>query len=464
MRSDCLGNPVTGADDAVLASIDDFVTGFLAYEARAANILGAAERAPGHGLTNAYAGLLWMLLEAPDAAARAATYLERAKAAAPQAGRREQLITEVLEAWTRDDIPLAIRLCDDVAAAFPRDLVMVKLNQYLNFNLGRFPQMLRAGEAVFEANRDVAYMHGMMAFAYEQCHLLEEAEAAAREALWRKRREPWAQHALAHVLLTTGRIDEGAAFLEDVQDGWVGLNSFMSTHLWWHLCLFYLSQGRAEDVLAIYDRHVWGIAKDYSQDQVGAVSLLARMELAGVDVGERWSDLGAWLAARGPDTTQPFLTVQYLYGLARAGRSEAEVLIAAIGDRARAAPDYAASAWREGALPLAEGLLAHARGDWQAARIRLATALPQLLLIGGSHAQRDLFDQIWLDATLRDEDWSSAQQVLEQRRASDLDGVPVNRALATVYTALDLPKEAAKAAARAERTLAARGAARKMSS
>jgi len=458
MRSDCLGNPVTGADAAVLAGIDDFVEGFLAYEARAANILGAAERAPDHGLTNVYGGLLWMLLESTEAPIRAAKYLARAKAAAAGADRREQLIVQMLDAWVGDDVPGAIQLCDEIAADFPRDLVMVKLNQYLNFNLGRFPQMLRAAETVFEANRDVAYMHGMIAFAYEQCHLLDEAEAAAREALRLKAREPWAQHALAHVLLTTGRIDEGAAFLEAASDGWVGLNSFMSTHLWWHLCLFYLSQGRDEAVLAIYDRHVWGIAKDYSQDQIGAVSLLARLELAGVDVGDRWKDVGEWLAGRGPDTSQPFLTVQYLYGLARAGRPEADTLMAAIRERARTAPDFAGRAWREGALPLSEGLMAYARGDFQTAEARLTPTLSQLTIIGGSHAQRDLFEQLRLDAVLRNQDWSTAQQLLELRRGTDREGVPVTRALAEVYAALELPAEAQKAEARAQRTLAAHAA------
>ena len=54
------------------------------------------------------------------------------------------------------------------------------------------------------------------------------------------------------------------------------------------------------------------------------MSLLARLELRGVDVGGRWQDLGAHLASRADDTLQPFLTMQYLYGLARAGRPEAE--------------------------------------------------------------------------------------------------------------------------------------------
>ena len=455
MRADGLGNPVTTEDDATLAALGDFVEGFLAYETRATNVLAAAERDPHSVLTNAYAGMIWMLLEAPEAPARAAKYLHRAKAARAGATRREQLTVDVLEAWSRDEIPAALALCDRIIAEFPRDLVVVKISQYLNFNLGRCAEMLRIALAALDANRTVAYAHGMAAFAYEQCHLLEEAEAAAREALRLKRKEPWAQHALAHVMLTEGRIDEGAHFLEGVQDTWTDLNSFMITHLWWHLALFYLSQGRDGRVLRIYDHHVWGVAKDYSQDQIGAVSLLTRLELDGVEVGDRWVDLGHFLAARAQDVTQPFLSVQYLYGLARAGRPGANALMAAIRARAETPPAFAREAWVGAALPLAEGLLAFAHGDYTDAARRLTPVLPRLSALGGSHTQRDLFEQIRLEAVLRSGDLAAAQQLLEQRRMHDCDGVPVNRALAKVYAALGLPAEAAKAAARAHRTKAA---------
>ncbi|MDR3508052.1 MAG: tetratricopeptide repeat protein [Caulobacteraceae bacterium] len=455
MGADVLGNPVTTDNEATLRGIDDFVEGFMAYETRAAKILPAADGDASSALANAYAGLLWMMLEAPEAPARAARYLERAKAAAVSASRRERLNVDVLEAWVRDDITKALALCDQIAAAFPRDLAMVKISQYLNFNLGRCAEMLRIGETVFEVNRDVAYMHGMMAFAYEQCHLLDEAEAAAREAIRLRRKEPWAQHALAHVMITQGRIDEGAAFLESVADTWTDLNSFMITHLWWHLALFYLSQGKVEAVLDLYDRSVWGVEKDYSQDQVGAVSLLARLELAGVEVGDRWEDLAEHIAGRGIDTTQPFLTMQYLYGLAKAGRPEADALMAAVRERARTAPPLLVEAWRDVALPACEGLLAHAREDYVLAERQLTEALPRLILIGGSHAQRDLFEQVRLDAVLMNGKWSVAQQLLEQRRANDRNSVPVNLILAEVYKALDLPREASNAKARALATLTA---------
>jgi tetratricopeptide (TPR) repeat protein len=449
MSTDYLGNAVTGDDVAAMAGINAFVGGMLAYETGALDILAAADAAPGHCLANAYAGMLHMLAEAPGADAAAAPYLAAAERAAGTVTAREAHHVTALAAWRRDDIDGAIAAFAEAFAGAPRDLLALKMLHYHLFNRGDFPAMLRLAETAADAAPEVPHVHGMLAFAYEQCHLLDDAEDAARRALALTAKEPWAQHALAHVMLTQGRIDEGAAFLEEARPTWTGLNSFMITHLWWHLALFYLSQGREADALAAYDGQVWAVAKDYSQDQIGAVSLLARMEMDGIDVGDRWADLGRWLAPRAGDVIQPFLSVQYLYGLARAGQPEADLLLAAIeraGERG--------GAWAQAALPLARGLIAHARGHDEAAVPLLSGALPHLIRLGGSHAQRDLFDQILLDSTIRAGDLIEAQQMLELRRAHDPDGVPLNRRLADVYARLGLVRQAAQAAARAQARLA----------
>jgi hypothetical protein len=452
MQRDYLGNPVTAQLDATLRCVDDFIEGYLAYERRAERILAAADADPGSCLANVYAGLLWMLLEAPEGAQHAATYLAAAERAAPLATRREQLNAAVLRAWVDDDPAQTLRLCDQISDEFPRDLVIVKTHQYFEFNRGNSPEMLRVALKAAAASADVPYVHGMTAFAYEQCHLLNEAESEARSALDMRRKEPWAQHALAHVLLTRGRIDEGAGFLEQMADTWTGLNSFMFTHIGWHLALFYLSQGRDRQVLDLYDRHCWGIAKDYSQDQIGAVSLLARAEIAGIDVGPRWQDLGRHLAARAQDTLLPFLTLQYLYGLARAGRPEAQMLLESVRRRAETAPNFTREVWREVALPGCEGLYAYARGDYAGAWHHLVSSVPRMAEAGGSHAQRDLFEQILLDTAIKSGRSATAQQMLEQRRMADPNGVPLNSALATVYTQLGLPELAERARSRAVQT------------
>jgi tetratricopeptide (TPR) repeat protein len=445
MKDDWRGNPVTTNSDATIAGINDFVEGFLSYETKAANVLKAADNDPGSCLANAYAALLYMFMENNEAPALARPYLEKAEAAAAHATAREQLTTAIARTWVEGDIARTLELSRQAAKDYPRDLALVKQAQYHYFNLGNCAGMLSLAYQVLDKNRDLPYMHGLIAFGYEQCHLMDEAEAAARQAISMRRKEPWAHHAMAHVMLTQGRIDEGLAFMTDVSETWTDLNSFMSTHNWWHLGLFLISQGRYDDAIDLYDKHIWGVWKEYSQDQIGAVSFLLRLELIGADVGNRWTDLGEHLKVRVNDFVQPFLSMQYLYGLARANLTQAAQMMRNLREFAPNAPAISHEAWNAVCLPACEGLLAHARGEYEQAFRKMSAAVPRLLEIGGSHAQRGLFEQILLDSMIKTARYAPAQQMLEQLRAYEPRSVPINLALANVYQHLDLECEATRA-------------------
>ena len=436
MVEDILGNAVSGGSAATLSGIDDFVTGFLGYETIATNVLAAADADEAAVLANVYAGFVWMFLEAEGARAAASVYLRRAEAAEAGANARERLLVEQLRRWIAGDVPGVQAVGEQIVSAFPRDLVAVKLHQYHSFNRGDAAAMLRIARLVEPHNRDNPHLHGMLAFGYEQMHEMDAAERSARLALSLKPKEPWAQHALAHVMLGQGRVAEGVAFLSEAQKTWVGLNSFMYTHNWWHKALFLISRGDEAGVFEAYDQHVWGIEPDYSQDQVGAVSLLARMEVAGMDVGNRWEAVADHMRGRARDTIQPFLTLQYLYGLARAERAEADELMQAVEARAEDAAAFDRVVWQQVALPAARGVLAHARGDHAGAVRWLSIANPRMTEVGGSHAQRDLFGQLLLDAHLKCGNWAVARDMLEMRRTWDPDGVPLRRALSDVNARL----------------------------
>ncbi len=432
MAVDALGNAVSRAEGATLGAIDDFVTGFLAYEKKAANIIAAADADPDSPLANIYAGFTWMFLEAEIANDMARRYLERANAVASAANPRELMLLAQLERWVANDVPAVQAIGEEIVRANPRDLASVKLHQYHSFNRGDAASMLRIAQLAETQNPDNAHLHGMLAFAHEQLHQLDIAEREARRALELKHKEPWAQHALAHVMLGQGRVTEGERFLAEASKTWVDLNSFMYTHNWWHKALFHISLGDNQAVFDAYDHHVWGIEPDYSQDQVGAVSLLARMEVAGLDVGNRWQDVADRMRGRAQDTVQPFLTLQYLYGLARADYAEADRLMAAVEDKAARSEAFDRLVWRDVVLPAARGMLAHARGQYADAVRWLTIANPRMVEIGGSHAQRDLFGQLLLDANLKAGNWAVARDMLEMRRTWDPEGVPVLKALALV--------------------------------
>jgi hypothetical protein len=438
MSTDVLGNEVTLHDGASLAALNDFVEGFIASEARAVNVLQAQDDpAP---LVQAYCAALHMFAETRDATANARPFIARAQATARKATPREQRFIQAVAAWIDGDVARAVALHEEQAKEFPRDLASLKLAQYHLFNRGDAPGMLRVALHALPAAGDVPYLHGMLAFGWEQCHFLAQAEAAARRAIAMRRKEPWAHHALAHVMLTQGRLAEGHAFLQDVSPTWTDLNSFMVTHNWWHQALFALELDRPDDVLGIYDRRVWAEVKEYSQDQINAVSLLARAELAGIDVGTRWQDVGEHLARRAHDHVLPFLDMQYVYGLARAGRVDAaRAWLASIEAHALEQTGADAVVWQRVCVPASRGLLAHATGDWRTCIEALGHALPRLAEIGGSHAQRDLFAQVHLDAMLKAGHIAGAQNILQPQLNAQPESKRLRRQARKLYAALGLP-------------------------
>ena len=445
---DPLGQLITVQHASSVAALAGFVTGFLGYRPSILAVLAAAEHDDSL-IVQACAAALYLFSESPGGPTRARAQLARAARAGLPASARERQFAAAVAHWAAGEMVEALALHEALAQQQPRDLVAVELGQYHAFNRGDSPTLLRLALHALPAAADVPALHGMLAFGWEQCHRLDKAEAAARQALALQPDEPWAQHALAHVLLTDGRLSEGAAFMAQASAGWQGLTSFMRCHNWWHLALFQIELGQDDAALQLYDNQVWGVDKNYSQDQVGAVSLLARLELAGLDVGGRWLELAGHLVGRTSDQVLPFLDLQYLYGLARAGRPEADALLANIERFAALAPADTRSAWQQVAVPAARGLLAHARGmlhaadaadaDWPAAADALALALPGLVGIGGSHAQRDLFQQIQLDALQRAGRLAAVQNLLQPQANAQPQSQRLRRRLQAVAGGLGLP-------------------------
>ncbi len=449
-ETDFWGNPLSSTDPATAAAIRDFSEGLIAFDPKAAKVIRAAKQDPGSALANAYAAMLMMWMETQNGPDLARPFLAAAEAAAGGATARERGAIEVARRWVARDVPGVVAVAKEILDETPSDLVMVKIRQSMCFDWGDATGMLHSARYGVKAFPDAPGALGMLAFGQEESHLLADAEKTCWRALELDRGEGWAQHALAHVMLTQGRCDEGRGFLSGLTDTWEGKNSVLWCHNWWHLALFAISEGDSAAALKVYDDRITGVSPDYAQDQINELSLLARLEFAGLDVGDRWEGLADRLEKRTGDFVSPFLTLQYLYALARAGRPGAQAIRDNMAALVEAEPGgWATPVWRDMGLPAADGMLAYAAGDFGRAADLLGRALPLIWQGGGSHAQRDLFHQIHLDAVIRAGRWGEAQQILMGRLGFEPESVVNNGLLARVYDALALPAEAAAARARA---------------
>lgn len=411
---------VTTNSSTAIAAINRFALASLSYGKDALVILKGIEADPACVMANAHAAAYYLSLESAAAQSQALPYLKAAKKYISAANEREKLYVSAIEAWATGAITQAIAYHEEIAQKFPRDIASVQRGQYHYFYLGNKHGLLQIAEKVLPASPENHYLHGMIAFGLEQCHRLQEAEEVGRRATEMNRQDPWAHHAVAHVMETQGRLDEGIAWMSSLSDTWENCNSLLYTHNWWHIALYYLEKEEIQQVLALYDTHIWGRAwKQSSKDQVGAISLLLRLELRGVDVGDRWQNLISYLGARIHEHALPFQDLHYVYALARAGKIELvnEMLLSMQAYSKQALP-YMQRIWTEVAVPAAWGMAAHANRDWERAIAQLRPILSRLHEIGGSHAQRDLFEQVYLDAWLRAEQNHEALYILEKRVAN----------------------------------------------
>jgi tetratricopeptide (TPR) repeat protein len=315
---------------------------------------------------------------------------------------REHHLTEALSAWLTGDPKRAISHIERVIARHPLDAFSVKLSQAIRFMIGDAEGMRLSLARVVSVYRDqtpfAGYIRGCYAFALEETGAYIEAETMGRNAVALEPRDAWGRHAVAHVLEMTGRAADGKTWLGS-QSSWRHCGNF-GFHLFWHRALFHLELGETAEALALYDTAIRADQTDDFRDIANAASLLERLEIAGVALGNRWQELADCAERRVGDRQLVFADLHIMLALVNAGRSAsasklADTLISGegIGHDATIARDIAA--------PAATAILAFHAGNHRAAADLMEGALIDMQQIGGSHAQRDVFMQIYLEALVR---------------------------------------------------------------
>ncbi len=414
---------VETAHPDALAAWDIAAHGVLVHGAQVAPALArclAADRdlALAHalrGLTLLIAGRAELVPAARDAAAEVAR-LQRERGLDPRA----LTYASALSAWLEGRPSVAVQALDSWAGAETDDVLAVKLSHQIRFMAGDMPGMRRAAEAALAAlspdHPQRGYVLGCVAFAREEAGELDSAERAGRAAVEYAADDVWAVHAVAHVHEMTARAADGVAWLDRHRAAWLGCGNFR-LHLWWHQALFELERGRHEHVLSLYDGAIRAEQTDDFRDVANAVSLLARLELDGVDVGARWEELTALAARRVGDDAVVFARLHYLQALLAAGRvGDAAALIASLRRAAIRGGSEMDRVARHPGLAIAQGLHAFSLGRYEDAAALLAAPWRRFAQLGGSVAQRDMFSRFAIEAALRGGRHATARDLIESRR------------------------------------------------
>lgn len=406
--TDLFGCPLTIADGEAAASWSATALAFLAHGDAAAGHLGdTLARDPDFAMGHAARGLFCLLLARREMVAPARAALEAARAGAARSGTtaRETAYIEALADWLGGRPSAAADRFDRVLRDHPGDALALKLGHQIRFMLGDIRGMRRSIEDVIEGYDDAhpaaGYVHGCHAFALEETGAFAAAEFAGRRGLDLAPDDAWGLHAVAHVHDMTGRAEAGIAWLDGRHAAFGHCNNFRY-HVWWHKALFHLDLGQFDEVLSLYDAAVRPDHTDDFRDIANGASLLSRLELEGVHVGHRWEELAAISEGRTDDGCLVFADLHYLLALCGGERTESAArLVARMRADAAHADCEMGRVTADPGVAAATALAAFRDGDYRAAHRAFQACRPRMQKIGGSHAQRDVFERLAIEAAIR---------------------------------------------------------------
>ncbi len=379
--------------DAALQRCLDLIRAYVTFAPDAVDKLLAALSPPAAPLASITAGYLFVQVH---------THADRERAAGivNQLTVTEEGTLNAREVAHLDALRLVVagqtdRAADALVAIvdrWPTDILATRLGHFICFNRGRLADMIQLTDRSTAVWGDLpfrSYLDGMAAFTLEEQGHYRAAEHLGRQAVEADRSDLWSVHAVAHVLEMEGRTADGLAWFEGRDDDLVG--SF-ARHLWWHHAIIHLRSGDLVRLLELYDRHVQpGVALD-GLSLTNAIDGLARLEFAGVDVGERWHALVDGARYRLGYHDHPFNDSHYAYALARTGQVDSVSTLLDGMAEWQDRDTTAAGVIAEVGLDTARAMAALGSGDAATAAELLHRSRSERWMLGGSHAQRRLFE------------------------------------------------------------------------
>jgi hypothetical protein len=420
MTMDIAGIETGLADKAALSAWNGVIENVLAHAATTATNLGDVLRlAPTFAPAHAVKGFALHMLgrREMDGAARDALAQARLALRQSKSDVRSRGLVEALELALDGRDGAAAQRLEAILFTHPTDALSLKLGHALRFMVGDAAGMRAASDQFFNgfdrSHALAGYVFGMRAFALEETGDPVGAEGFGHAAVSLSPRDAWGRHAVAHVHEATGRSVDARTWLSD-ESTWAHTNNF-GFHMFWHRALAALDCGAVDEVLALYDARIRAEKTDDFRDVANAASLLTRLELDGVDVGARWDELGTIARRRVVDGRLVFADLHHALSLVGLGDADGlEAIAMGIASRSQGSTPSDTRASTFGA-PTAFGLLAFREGDYAEAARLLLIGAPGLSSVGGSNAQRDVFEQMLIESLIRAGRLDEATKRLEAR-------------------------------------------------
>jgi len=404
--TDCRGVPVSYANNAAIEALEAAHECALAFRGDAIALTNTIlEEHPNFVMAHIFkAAWLTQAMETRiyqdmvDAVARAEALID-------SGNDRERGHLEALQAWMHGDFFGAVQKWEAVLFHYPKDLLALQMVHLTDVLLGDVVGQRDVVARVFnlwdESVPGYEFVLGFYSFGLEENRDYHLAEEMGRRSLAIRPDNPYAVHAVSHVMEMQGRQAGGIRFMGDYVDRW-GTSNF-ANHLWWHTSLFHLDIGDVDEVLKIYDSHLCdNDAHGNKYEELDAAALLWRLKLLDIDTAERWSILADKWEPSAQDTLYAFNDVHAMMTFVSDNRQDAQDKLLTANERyLESASDANVAMSREIGMPFCLAMQHFHNGRYGACVDQLLPVRYMTHRLGGSFAQRDIIGWTLLEAALR---------------------------------------------------------------
>lgn len=324
---------------------------------------------------------------------------------------REKNHVKAVQLFSKGALHKACEVWECILADHPTDLLALKFAHDGFFYLGEQTQMRDSVARVMPHWKPhmplYSYIKGMYSFGLLETRLYDEAEKMAKEALSLTPEDGWSVHAVAHVHEMKAEVDKGLNFMASTEKNWM-VCDMLACHNYWHWALYHIEKGNYEAALKIFDEQVSQrcVKSGAMLDIVDSCSLLYRLELEGVSVGERYRELLQVTQPHSEDHTLLFNDLHFLMvSLGSKDTGTTQRLLESLQELAKdpAENRQLQIAERVG-LPMCQALLEFEQRNYRQAVELLKPIKQSFVEIGGSDAQRDVFSQLLIHAAMKSGD------------------------------------------------------------
>ncbi|XP_041651555.1 tetratricopeptide repeat protein 38 [Cheilinus undulatus] len=323
---------------------------------------------------------------------------------------RERLHVRAMELFSHGNFSKACDVWEDILVDYPTDMLALKFSHDAYFYIGAQNKLRDSVARVLPYWKPhmplASYLKGMYSFGLLETRAYDQAEKVAMEGLALTPEDAWAVHSVAHVYEMRVEVDKGLKFMESREKDWQ-VSDMLASHNYWHWALYFIEKEQYEAALEIFDSQVSRRCKASGSmlDMVDASSLLYRLEMEGVCVKDRWRELLQVTQPHTDDHVTLFNDVHFL--MASLGAKESATSHRLLEGLQELAKEPGENQQHQLAqtlgVPMCQAMAEYDQGNYNRTVDLLYPLRYDIVKMGGSDAQRDVFNQLLIHAAVKSE-------------------------------------------------------------